>query len=163
MGTNCAPNLANLFLYIYESTYIDKLLEETPAVAKKFVHVYRYQDDCICINDDGLFENKWKEIYPVQMILKKTSNRNNCTFLDLEINIENDRFVFRSFDKRKNFPFDIVYYPDLHSNIPHIPSYGVYHSQLVRFCDLNGTIENFKNDIVTLTISSKKTIISLWN
>ena len=89
-------------------------------------------------------------------ILEKTFNTNNCTFLDLEINIENDRFVFRSFDKRKNFPFDIVYYPDLHSNIPHIPSYGVYHSQLVRFCDLNGTIENFKNDIVTLTNKFKE-------
>ena len=151
MGTNCAPYLANLFLYAYESEFIDKLMVDNPNAAKQFTHVHRYQDDCISFNDGNLFETKWREIYPPEMILEKTSLDNHCTILDLEIAIVNNRFSFKSFDKRNNFPFDIVNYPDLFGNIPQNPSYGVYHSQLVRFCDLNGSIENFKRDVITLT------------
>ena len=40
---------------------------------------------------------------------------------------------YRLFDKRDNFSFDIVNFPDLSGNVPTNQSYGVFISQMVRF------------------------------
>ena len=40
---------------------------------------------------------------------------------------------YRLFDKRDNFSFNIVNFPDLSGNVPTNQSYGVFISQLVRF------------------------------
>ena len=41
----------------------------------------------------------------------------------------------------------MVKFPHLHGKIPREPSYGVFTSQLLRFCEVNGTINNFYKDI----------------
>lgn len=151
MGTNCAPYLANLFLYAYENTYIHKKIHEGNLhIASNLNHVYRYQDDCIVFNDNDTFMNKWREIYPVEMQLDKTNIGNSCTFLDLSISIQDGKFTYKSYDKRLAFNFEIINYPDLNSNVPINPSYGVFNSQLVRFSDVNGEIVNFTSDIISL-------------
>ena len=46
MGTNCAPLLADLFLYSYENEFLDKLIKEGKRkLARKFNLSYRYNDD----------------------------------------------------------------------------------------------------------------------
>ena len=151
MGTNCAPYLANMFLHCYESKYIDQLVTNNQShIAISLANMFRYQDDCIIFNDDGNFDIHWKEIYPSEMVLEKTNTGNSCTFLDLAISIDNDIYIYKSYDKRKDFNFDIINYPDLHSNVPLSPSYGVFTSQLVRFCDVNSQTEFFKSDIKLL-------------
>jgi hypothetical protein len=47
MGTNCAPLLADLFLYSYESEFLQKLVKD------KKIHdfTYRYIDDVLSINN----------------------------------------------------------------------------------------------------------------
>ena len=48
MGTNCAPLLADLFLYSYENEFLDKLIKEGKRkLARKFNLSYRYIDDLI--------------------------------------------------------------------------------------------------------------------
>ena len=48
MGTNCAPLLADLFLYSYENEFLDKLVKEGKRkLARKFNLSYRYIDDLI--------------------------------------------------------------------------------------------------------------------
>ena len=42
----------------------------------------------------------------------------SATFLELDIMIQNNIFVYKLFDKWDAFPFSIVYMPDLLSNIP---------------------------------------------
>ena len=151
MGTNCAPYLANLFLYAYEETYIHNQIHEGNIhIATNLNHVYRYQDDCIVFNDNDTFLNKWREIYPVEMQLDKTNIGNSCTFLDLSISIQDGKFEYKSYDKRLAFDFEIINYPDLNSNVPVNPSYGIFNSQLVRFCDVNGKLVNFTSDIISL-------------
>ena len=148
MGTNCAPYLANLFLHRYECKYIEELVESNqPNLALAIANMFRYQDDCIIINDQGMFAQLWKDIYPEEMQLEQTNAGNICTFLDLVISIVNGRFVYRSYDKRKDYNFEVINYPDLRSNVPRGPSYGVFHSQLVRFCDINCDATNFKTDV----------------
>ena len=46
MGTNCAPLLADLFLYSCEDAFLDKLIKEGKRkLARKFNLWYRYFDD----------------------------------------------------------------------------------------------------------------------
>ena len=48
MGTNCAPLLADLFLYSYENEFLDKLIKEGKRkLARRFNLSYRYTDDLI--------------------------------------------------------------------------------------------------------------------
>ena len=84
------------------------------------------------------------------MLLDKTNIGNSCTFLDLNISIEDGKFKYKSYDKRLDYNFDIINYPDLKSNVPHNPSYGIFNSQLIRFCEINGEIVNFTSDIISL-------------
>jgi len=112
--------------------------------------MFRYQDDCIIFNDEGAFSDIWKEVYPTEMQLEQTNNVCDCTFLDLAISKRNGKFFYQSYDKRKDFNFEVINYPHLHSNIPTAPSYGVFTSQLVRFCDVNSLWLHFKNDIQLL-------------
>ena len=87
-----------------------------------------------------------------EMELKCTNiSRDKCNFLEITISIYRGKFIYRSYDKRNDFDFDVVNYPNLHGNIPKASSYGVYVSQLVRFVDININFNNFVNDVNKLT------------
>ena len=150
MGTNCAPHLANLFLHYYESNYIEELSRIDPDTAKLLNNRFRYQDDCIVFNDEGTFEYIWHEMYPAEMVLEKTNDTDSCTFLDLEISLINGQIVYRSYDKRNSYEFEVIKYPDLSSNVPKTPSYAVFSSQMIRFCEVNSSFEQFKLDTIHL-------------
>ena len=53
--------------------------------------------------------------------------------MDLDILIVGKGFSYQIYDKRDNFDFPIVNYPDLSGNIPSRQSYSVFTSQLVRY------------------------------
>ena len=154
MGTNCAPFIANIYLHIYEYEYLLKLIQQGELnTAKLLSKTFRYQDDCIAVNDDGVFSQHFSQMYDgSKMELKPTNiSRDKCTFLDLNISIYRGKFLYRSYDKRDDFNFTVVNYPNLHGNIPSSQSYGVYISQLVRFCDINKSLKYFVSDIAKLT------------
>ena len=76
---------------------------------------------------------------------------NKSTFLDLTISIYRNKFLHYSWDKRKEFNFQVVNYPNLSGNIPTAQSYGVYTSELIRFCDININFDYFVKDVKMLT------------
>jgi hypothetical protein len=47
------------------------------------------------------------------------------------------------FDKRDNFNFKIINFPNMCSNIPDSPAYGVYISQLVRYARASSNYSDF--------------------
>ena len=58
----------------------------------------------------------------------------NCThYLDLDLEIFQDKISYKLFDKRDAFGFRIVNFPNLSGNIPTKQSYGVFVSQLIRY------------------------------
>ena len=59
MGTNCAPFLANLYLYALEFQFLEKLSKKDIFLARKFSNSYRYIDDLLMFNNDDLM-NKYK-------------------------------------------------------------------------------------------------------
>ena len=82
------------------------------------------------------------------MELKNTNlSRDKCNFLDLTISIYKGKFIYRSYDKRNDFDFKVVNYPNLAGNIPPSQSYGVFISQLLRFCNVNSSFKNFVSDV----------------
>ena len=134
MGTNCAPLLADLFLYSYEAEFIQQLQK---SVAKKqcraFNLTYRYIDDVLSINNKR-FDKYLDAIYPSELEIKETSDSPHfVNFLDLHLEISDDQLLTSLYDKRDDFNFNIVNFPFLDSNIPRSPAYGVFISQLVRY------------------------------
>ena len=70
MGTDCAPLLANLFLFYYEYKYMKKLIKTNIIKARRFNNTMRYIDDLLVLNNPS-FEDAIKDIYPTELQLKK--------------------------------------------------------------------------------------------
>ena len=144
MGTDCAPQLANLFLFHYEYSYMKILMKKNLCVAKKFNDTIRYIDDLLTVNNSK-FEKEICNIYPPELTLKRTSeSERNVSYLDISISICGGKYVTEVYDKRDDFNFDIVNFPYTCmcycSNIPAKPTYGVYISQLIRICRICDTV-----------------------
>jgi hypothetical protein len=70
MGTNCAPLLADLFLYSYEVEFIQKLLhEKKKTLAVAFSSTFRYIDDVLSINNNQ-FQSHVDSIYQNELEIK---------------------------------------------------------------------------------------------
>ena len=53
------------------------------------------------------------KIYPVELVLNvENQYDNHATFLDIEVNVEGDQFKTKTYDKRENYKFEIVNYPN---------------------------------------------------
>ena len=141
MGTNCAPLLADLFLYSYEAKFLQGLLQKKDKkLAQSFNFSFRYIDDVLSLNNPK-FTDYLHLIYPNELEIKETTDTpNSASYLDLYLYIDNDRRLkSKLYDKRDDFNFPIVNFPFLSSNIPTSPAYGVYISQLIRYsraCDI---------------------------
>jgi hypothetical protein len=61
-GTNCAPLLADLFLYSYESEFLQKLVKDKKIYeARAFNFTYRYIDDVLSINNSRFADDLLKQ------------------------------------------------------------------------------------------------------
>ena len=134
MGTNCAPLVADLFLFCYERDFMASLSKDNQAdIIKAFNSTSRYLDDLLDI-DTPYFEGMVNQIYPPELKLNKTNTSDNeAPFLDLHLSISNGFVSSKIYNKRDDFAFNIVNFPFLDSDVPRRPSYGVYISQLIRF------------------------------
>ena len=83
IGTNYAPLLADLFLYSYESEFLQKLVKDKKMhEARAFNFTYRYIDDVLSINNSR-FAKCIPLIYPPEMEVKEiTYTASSASFLD---------------------------------------------------------------------------------
>ena len=110
MGTDCAPLLANLFLFYYEYKYVKKLIKTNIIKARRFNNTMRYIDDLLVLNNPSI-EDTINDIYPTELQLKKTTeNATALSYSDILITIENGKYTTTLYDKRDtdSFQFDIV-------------------------------------------------------
>ena len=78
MGTNCAPLLADIFLYSYEARFTQSLLSTgRKRLASQFIFTYRYIDDVLSINNSD-FENYLGQMYPLNL---RSKTRRRATLL----------------------------------------------------------------------------------
>ena len=145
MSTNCAPLLADIFLYSYEAEFIQSSLSTGKRrLASLFNFAYRYIDDVLSINNPG-FEKYLGQMYPPELEIKDTTESNTSAYyLDLLLSINMDGQLHTSlYDKRDDFNFHITNFTFLSSNIPSSPAYGVIISQLIRYSRASSSYECF--------------------
>ena len=89
MGTNCAPLLADLFLYSYENEFLDNMIRSGHRrLARSFNLCYRYIDDLIVFNNKK-FLDYLKEIYLSQLTVEKANKSDHLAdYLDLTFIID---------------------------------------------------------------------------
>ena len=112
MGTNCAPLLADIFLYSYEAEFIQSLLSTgRKQLAYRFNFTYRYIEDVLSINNPE-FKNYLGQMYPVELEIKDTKESNtSASYLDLLLSMARDGQLHTSiYDKRDDFNFHITHF-----------------------------------------------------
>ena len=73
MRTNCAPLLADIFLYSYENEFLDNMIRSGYRRLVRSLNLsYRYTDDLIVFNNKK-FLDYLKEIYPSQLTVEKAN------------------------------------------------------------------------------------------
>ena len=84
MGMNCAPLLADLFLFSYENEFSDNMIKSGHRrLARSFNLCYRYTDDFIVFNNKT-FLDYVKEIYPSLLTVEKANKSDHLAdYLDL--------------------------------------------------------------------------------
>ena len=113
MGTNCAPLLADIFLYSYEAEFTQSLLSAgKKRLASQFNFTYWYIDDVLSINNPD-FENYLGQMYPPELEIKDTTESNtSASYFYLLLPIGRDCHLRTSlYDKRDVFNFHITNFP----------------------------------------------------
>ena len=153
MGTNCAPLIADLFLYCYESDFMLKLSKSNnnDDLIEAFNNTSRYLDDILNL-DNPYFANHIVDIYPPELELNKANyTESEADYLDLNIKINNGKVCTKIYDKRDDYNFEIVNFPHLDGDVPRATSYGVYISQLIRFARGCSNVNDFNDRNFLLT------------
>ena len=150
MGTNCAPLVADLFLFCYERDFMKSLSRENQAdIIEAFSSTSRYLDDLLNI-DNIYFDQMVDHIYPTKLQLNRAnSSDTEAPFLDLNVCISNGTVSTKMYDKRDNF--DTVNFHFLDGDVPWHTSYGVYIAQLIRFARVSSNLSdfNYRNKALT--------------
>ena len=144
MGTNCAPLVADLFLFCYERDFIMSLSDDKQAnIIDAFNITSRYVDDILNINN-VYFDNMVSQIYPSEFQLDKANTSDTeGAFLDLHLSISNYIVSIKIYDKRDDFDFVSINFSFLDGDVPRSTSYGVYNSYLIRFDRASSYITDF--------------------
>ena len=91
------------------------------------------------IIDTNIIQSEYAFLFPFSIYSRKLHlNKANTSdketyFLYLNIKIISNNIVTSVYDKHDDFGFRIVNFPWLSGDVPRLPSYGSYISQLVRF------------------------------
>ena len=130
MGTNCAPLVADLFLFCNERDFMLSLSEGNQShVIEAFNSTSRYLDDLLNM-DNNVFDSMVNRIYPSELQLNKANvSDTEASFFDLHLSISDGFVKTKIYDKRDDF--DIVNFSFLDGDVPRSTSYGIYISQLI--------------------------------
>ena len=135
MGTNCAPILADLFLYSYENKFLDNMIKSGHRrLARSFNLCYRCILDDLIVFNNKKFLDYLKEIYPSQLTVEKANKSDHMAdYLDLTFVIDSGgKLSTRLYDKRDDFDFHIVNFPFLSST---------YHQALLMVCIFHSSLD----------------------
>ena len=124
LGTNCAPLIADLFSFCYESDFMLSLSENNQSdVIEAFNSTSWYLYDLLNI-DNNFFDSMVNRIYPSELQLNKANvSDTEASFMDLHLTISDGFVKTKIYDKRDDFDFDMVNFPFLGGDIPRSTSY----------------------------------------
>ena len=143
MGINCAPLVADLFLFCYERDSMLSLSDDNQSeVIETFNSTSRYLDDLLNI-DNTFFDSMVNHIYPSELQFNKANvSDTEASFLDLQLSI------LYGFVK----DFDIVNFPFLDGDFPRLHPMVFIFSQLIRFARVFSHVDDFNTRNKVLTV-----------
>jgi len=150
MGTNCAPLLADLFLYSYEAYFIQGFLKKNEKkLARSFNFTFRCIDDVLSLDNSRIGDSVGRN-YPIELEIKDTTDTDrSVSYLDIHLEIDSEeRLRTKLYDKRDDFNLN---FPFICSNIPAAPAYGVYLSRLIRYSRACGSYQDYLDRGLLLT------------
>ena len=108
---NCAPLLADLFLYSYEEEFIQNISKSgNKKLAKQFKLTFRNIDHVLSLNNSK-FSDSIDLIYSHEVDIKMSMN--SASYLDLQLEYDNQgKLRTWLYDKRDVFDFMIVNFPN---------------------------------------------------
>ena len=109
MGTSCAPLLADLSFYSYETDFIQGLLKKNEKkLARSFNFTLHYIYDVLSLNNSR-FGDFVDCIYPIEPEIKDTTDADrSASYLDLHIEIDSEgRLRTILYDKRDDLIFPL--------------------------------------------------------
>ena len=127
------------------SEFLQKLVKDKKIhEARAFNFTYRYTDDVLSINNSR-FAEFLPLIYPPELEVKETTDTaSSASFLDLYLEFDDiGQRSTKIYDKREDFNFKIINFPNMCSNIPASPAYDVYISQLIRYARASRNYSDF--------------------
>ena len=152
MGTNCAPLVADLYLFYYERDFMLTLSEDNQSgVIEAFNSTSRYLGGLLN-TDNNFFDSMDNRIYPSELQLNKANVSDaDASFSDLHLSISDGFVKTKIYDKRDDCDFDIVNFPFLDDDVPRSASYGVYIFQFIRFVRVSSHVYdlNTRNKVLT--------------
>jgi len=91
MGTNCAPILADLFLYSHETDFIQGLLNKNEKkLARSFNFTFHNIDDVLSLYYSR-FGDAVDRIYAIELEIKVTTDTDrSASYLDLHLEIDSE-------------------------------------------------------------------------
>jgi hypothetical protein len=99
-------------------------------------------------------------IYHRELEAKETTDTaSSASFLDLCLEFDDSgQISTKIYDKRDEFNFKIMNFPNMCSNIPDSPAYGVYISQLIRYARASSNYSDFS---LTKSVNDRKTVTTV--
>ena len=108
-----------------------------------------YNELCVPVRTAGgiwtVAEEFLPLIYPPELEVKETTDTaSSASFLDLYLEVDDSGQLSTTiYDKRDDFNFKIINFPNMCSNILASPAYGVYISQLIRYARGSSNYSDF--------------------
>ena len=139
MGTNCALLLQICFVFYYERDFMKSLSREKQSdIIEAFNSTSRYFDDLLNI-DNIYFDQMVDRIYPTELQLyRANSSDTEVAFTDLNLCVSNGTVSTKIYNKRDDFDFDIVNFPFLDGDVPHLG-----YTYIIRFARASSNLSDF--------------------
>ncbi len=91
MGTNCAPLLADLFLYSYKADFIQGFVKKNE---KKLVRSFNFTFRSKQLLNNSSFGDFADRIYPNELEIKNTTDTDrSASYLDIHLKIDSERWL----------------------------------------------------------------------
>ena len=106
MGTNCAPPLADMFIYSYEADFIKVFPRKNEKkLTRSFNFTFRY--------NNSRFGDFVDRIYPIELEIHDTTDTDrSASYLEVHLAIDSEvRLATKPYDKREDLNFPIVNFP----------------------------------------------------
>ena len=137
-------------------------LRNNDLIKTRKLYISRFIDDLNSINDIGEFESSYSDIYPERLQLdNENTDKDESSFLDLNIKIKDGKFHFGLFDKRNSLPFSIARMPDKSSYVPSSIVYSAIGTESLRIARGSNNPESFSTAVKPLIARMSRQEVSI--